>query len=216
MTSSLHEDAPLAPRSGPPIVLHESATSEPAAGAAAFGGLAEHYYRYLLAIAEGELAGDLRAKVGASDLVQETMLEAHQALDQFRGSTEAELRAWLRQILLSRLAHAGRRYRTAACRSIRGEVSLDDHGGEALAAWNLPADATPPVERVLRDADAAKLRRALGRLPETYRQCLVLRSFDDLPFAEVGAALGISSEAARKLWSRAIVALKRELSYEPE
>ena len=58
---------------------------------------------------------------------------------------------------------------------------------------------------------ATLLQRALQRAPSTYRRVLMLRTVEELPFADVGEVLGVSAEAARKLWVRAIAALQREI-----
>src|SRR5204863_135828 len=84
----------------------------------ALGRTLENCRRYLLAVARDELSADLQAKGGASDLVQDTFLEAQSAFEHFRGSSEGELRAWLRQLLHHRAAKFGRRYRTTRKRRL--------------------------------------------------------------------------------------------------
>src|SRR5262249_46357722 len=74
--------------------------------------------KYLLLVAERELDADVQAKGGASDLVQETFLEAQRDFAQFRGTTEAELLAWLRQMLLHNIANFTRRYRGTGKRAV--------------------------------------------------------------------------------------------------
>src|SRR5207253_6129409 len=54
---------------------------------------------YLNVLARAQVESWLRAKVDASDLVQQTLLEAYRDFQRFRGTTEAEWLAWLRQIL---------------------------------------------------------------------------------------------------------------------
>src|SRR5271165_5761497 len=81
--------------------------------------------RYLLTAAEHDLAPDLRAKEGASDLVQETLCEAYRDFQRFEGQTEVELRAWLRRLLAFQVAHAARRYRGTKMRKLRREVPID-------------------------------------------------------------------------------------------
>ena len=51
---------------------------------------------YLLLVANRELPSDVRPKVGASDLVQDTFLDCHRSFGLFKGDTEAGLLAWLR------------------------------------------------------------------------------------------------------------------------
>src|SRR3954451_18258751 len=91
----------------------------------ALGQLLESFRAYLLLIAQRELDPDLRAKGGASDLVQETFLEAQRDFPNFRGDTEAELMGWLRQMLLNNLASFSRRFRATAKRRLACEISLE-------------------------------------------------------------------------------------------
>src|SRR5262249_52338401 len=89
-----------------------------AGSADALGRLLEGCRGYLLMIAREELAPDLQAKGGASDLVQETFLDAQRDFARFQGADEAELLAWLRRVLLNNLANFTRRFREAEKRSI--------------------------------------------------------------------------------------------------
>src|SRR3712207_3516689 len=66
---------------------------------------------YLHLIARNQVESWLKAKADASDLVQQTMLEAYRDFAQFRGSTEAEWLAWLRRILAHNAAQFARHYR---------------------------------------------------------------------------------------------------------
>jgi RNA polymerase sigma-70 factor (ECF subfamily) len=165
----------------------------------ALGRLFEVYRPYLLLIANEEVEAQLQAKVGPSDLVQQTFLEGQRDFTGFRGHTEDDLRAWLRQILLHNIANVGRQYRATDMRQVSREV------GDA-AAGSLP-DRKPSPSSVLaaQEQDAA-LSRALQHLPADYRDVLRLRQ-DDLSFEEVGRRLGRSAEAARKVWARAVAQL---------
>jgi RNA polymerase sigma-70 factor (ECF subfamily) len=173
------------------------------------GRIAETYRAYLLLIANQELDTRLQGKVGASDVVQETLLQVQQKFGQFRGGNETELLAWLRQILRNEIIDARRRYLDADKRRIDRELALatEDRSGDA----QLPAhDLSPRAELIGREEGEA-LARALERLPEEYRQVIRLRSFDRLSFAEVGEQMNRSEAAAGKLWARAIERLQQEL-----
>ncbi|HYT87092.1 MAG TPA: sigma-70 family RNA polymerase sigma factor [Gemmataceae bacterium] len=175
----------------------------------ALGQVLESCRAYLLLVAERELGDDLRAKGGASDLVQEAFLEAHKDFERFHGGSEPELRAWLRALLLHRLANFARRYRYTQKRGLAKEVALqtDDTANTAHLADDVP---TPSVQ-MMASEQAAAVERLLERLPEDYRRAILLRYREQLPFEEIGRLMGRSAEAARKLWWRALERLQQEL-----
>src|SRR5215204_7472724 len=110
----------------------------------ALGKLLEATRQYLHTIAQQELDADLRAKNSPSDLVQEAFVEAQRAFGHFQGDTEAELLAWLRQLLLHRVGKLRRSFRDTQKRRLAREVAL---GGDSssdgpvggLAATNVPS-----------------------------------------------------------------------------
>ena len=119
------------------------------AGSAEDLGLLLEYCRaYLLQVANGELDSDLRAKGGASDLVQQTFLEAQRDFPRFHGASADELRAWLRQLLIHNLANFARRYRQAGKRRLDREAA----GGRGWA--DLADDtASPSGKAAARERD---------------------------------------------------------------
>jgi RNA polymerase sigma-70 factor (ECF subfamily) len=175
------------------------------------GRLLEECRPYLLLVANQELPRGVRGKAGASDLVQDTFLQAQDNFDRFHDDGEAELLAWLRGILLHRAADLRRRYRGTGKRQVTREVPLA--GGSAGGVADVPApDPSPSSLAAAREQDAA-LRQALERLPEEYRQVVTWRNYDRLPFDEIGRRLGRSAEAARKLWVRAVEHLQQGLDH---
>ena len=170
---------------------------------------------YLLRVANQGLDADLRAKGGASDLVQETFLEAQRDFGGFRGSSEQELLAWLRQLLLHNVANFSRRYRDTDKRCVGREVEL---GGAQLAAGRgaeLAANVPSPSTEAITREQAEKIQRVLERLPADYGRVILLRNQERRSFAEIGPLMGRSAEAARRLWSRAIERLQQELESAP-
>jgi RNA polymerase sigma-70 factor (ECF subfamily) len=173
------------------------------------GRLLEWCRPYLLAVANDELAADLQAKLGASDLVQETFLQAHRDFQQFRGHTDHELRGWLRAILHHNLGMVGRHYREFDKRDLRRECALsDDSANEPSPALIDPS--TPSAHLQAQEKDEA-LVQAMTRLPETYRQVVQWRNYDRCSHEEIGRRLDRSPEAARQLWRRAIIQLTQLL-----
>jgi RNA polymerase sigma-70 factor (ECF subfamily) len=181
----------------------------------ALGEALQAYRAYLLLIAQQELDSDLRAKGGASDLVQETFVDAQRLLGTFKGTTEGPWAAWLRELLLNNLADFVRRYRATDKRCVSREVgqpasdSGAEHRGEAVA------DTPSPSVTAMAAEQTAALERALERLPQDYREVLLLRYQGDLSFEEIGRRLGRSANAARKLWLRALRKLEQELEGPP-
>jgi RNA polymerase sigma-70 factor (ECF subfamily) len=179
----------------------------------ALGRLLEGYRGYLLLIAQEELDPALRAKTGASDVVQETFLEAQRDLVQFKGGTEAEFRGWLRQLLLHNLANLVRHYRDTAKRQVKREVEIPvpdscGAGGSGPAA-PIP---TPSVQAMARES-VEVIRRAMEQLPEDYRQILLLRYEEERSFEEIGQRMNRTANAARKLWARAVERLQQVLEH---
>ncbi len=176
----------------------------------ALGRLWETCRQYLLHVANQELHPNVQAKVGPSDLVQQTFLEAQRDFARFTGGTEDDLLAWLRCILLHNVANTHRSYLATAKRAVMREVALPqllaaDPQGEPRAPTASPSSIVGA-----REQDAA-LRAALERLPEHYRQVIEWRNYDRLEFEVIGQRLGRSAEAARKLWGRAIELLQELL-----
>jgi RNA polymerase sigma-70 factor (ECF subfamily) len=171
----------------------------------ALGRVLEAYRNYLLLVANQEMDPRLKAKGGASDLVQQTFLEAHQDFERFHGGTDAELRAWLRRMLLNNVANFRRRWVETDKRRADREIALD-------AGAVTPADSGPtPSREMMADERDASVRAALTRLPADYAEVLRLRYIEELPFDEVGARMGRSANAVRKLWARAVEKLEEEL-----
>ncbi len=176
----------------------------------ALGRALETCRNYLLVVAREHLDPDLQAKGGASDVVQETFLEAQRDFARFRGTSDAELLGWLRQILVNNVANFTRRFRATGKRAVGREVALaaDDSarpGGIDPAASGL----TPGTEAAQRE-QAEALHRALERLPEDYRRVIGLRYLEGRSFEEIGRLLDRSADAVRKLWTRAMERLRRE------
>jgi RNA polymerase sigma-70 factor (ECF subfamily) len=178
----------------------------------ALGQALEACRGYLHLLAQRELDPDLRAKGSASDLVQETFLEAQKDFHQFHGNSEEELKAWLRQLLLNNMANFTRRFRTAGKRQVSREVKIEAGGSSADRAGRLTADVLSPSGLAMEHEQAQALEAALGRLPEDYRQVILLRYQKQQPFEEIAQVMNRSCNAVRTLWSRAIRRLRQEMS----
>jgi RNA polymerase sigma-70 factor, ECF subfamily len=181
----------------------------------ALGGALEACRAYLLLIAGEELDPELRGKGGASDLVQETFLEAQRDFARFQGTTSAEWRAWLRRLLLNNLANFARHYRQTGKRRLDREVALDPHPSASGPTPGPAADTPSPSRQVMAGEAADELQAAMARLPEDYRQLLALRYQEERSFEEIGRIMGRTANAVRKLWARAVERLQQELDGAP-
>jgi RNA polymerase sigma-70 factor (ECF subfamily) len=179
----------------------------------ALGRALEACRAYLLLVAEKEMAPDLRAKGGASDLVQQTFLEAHSDFHQFRGDNRDELLAWLRALLANNLSNFHRHWRGTAKRDSDRERPFGIDG--ALSASAPAADTPTPSATVAEAERAIAVRRAMAKLPTDQQEVLKLRYELDLSFDDVAIRLGRTPAAARQLWARAVARLEAELGDAP-
>jgi RNA polymerase sigma-70 factor (ECF subfamily) len=176
----------------------------------------ESYRDYLRLLARLHLDARLRGKLDPSDVVQETLLKAHEKLDQFRGTTDAELAGWLRRILANTLAEAARRYR-AGPRDVGRERSLEralEESSARLEHW-LAEDHSAPGGQVERQELLLRLAGALARLPEDQRLAVEWHHLKGRPVAEIAEHLERSPSAVGSLLYRGLKKL-RELLSEPE
>jgi RNA polymerase sigma-70 factor (ECF subfamily) len=190
---------------------HELLDQARAGSAEQLGQLLERYRHYLGLLTRIEIGRRLQAKLDASDLVQETLLEAHRHFAKFRGSNEAQFVAWLRQILAASLANLLRRYFGTQGRDIRLERELQGQVDQSsqLLDRGLVDPRSSPSHQVARHEQALVLANALQRLPEDYREVIILRHFEGLPFAEVGRRLERSQDSVEKLWVRGLARLRQ-------
>jgi RNA polymerase sigma-70 factor (ECF subfamily) len=181
----------------------------------ALGQVLETFRGYLLLVADRELDPDLRAKGGASDLVQDTFLEAQRDFGQFRGASVDELRAWLRRLLLNNVANFTRQYRRRAKRDVSREIPLEAGGSSHERGAGLAANMVSPSGEALAQEQAEALARALERLPADYRKVLAYRHDEQLTFEEIGQRMQRTANAARMLWLRAVERLQQEMGVPP-
>ncbi|MEZ6093269.1 MAG: sigma-70 family RNA polymerase sigma factor [Pirellulaceae bacterium] len=169
--------------------------------------LVENYRHYLLLIANQDLDSGLQAKLGPSDVVQQSIMNAQRNFEQFRGDNESELRAWLRKIVQNDLLKTRRDFR-AGKRDANREINLDEH---SVLRRNLAGEQMTPASEALKKERIDALDAAMRRLPPDYRQVIELRNLEQLGFNEIGKQMERSADAVRKLWARAIDHLQNVL-----
>ncbi len=183
----------------------------------ALGQLLESYSRYLTLLARVQIGRRLQGKVDPSDVVQETFLEAHRQIANFRGNSEGELVAWLRRILAGQIALTLRRFLGTKGRDLKLERELAaqlDQSSEILDGGLVASNSTPS-QHASRREQALLLADALDRLPEDYREVIILRHLEGLSFAEVSQRMERSEDSVQKLWVRALANLRRSLGGAP-
>jgi RNA polymerase sigma-70 factor (ECF subfamily) len=169
----------------------------------------EGYRDYLRLLARLQLGPRLQAKLDASDVVQQAILQAHTSRGQFRGATEAEWLAWLRAILANALAAAARHFGTQA-RELGRERSLEAELDRSSARLEglLVTDHTSPSQRAARSEELLRLAGALAQLPEDQRGVVELHHLMGLPVAEVARQMGRTRPAVVGLLFRALKKLR--------
>jgi RNA polymerase sigma-70 factor, ECF subfamily len=180
---------------------------------AALGRLLERFRSYLTVLARVQIGRRLQGKADCADVVQETFLEAARHFPGFRGSGEPELAAWLRQILVGRLALLVRRYLGTQARDVRLERDLEQDVDQSSRAidLNLVASQSSPSQRASRREQAVLLAEALEKLPEDYREVIMLRHLEGLTFPQVAERMLRSLDSVEKLWLRAVTRLRQSM-----
>jgi len=169
---------------------------------------------YVSVAARAEMASWLKSKVDASDLVQQTLLEAHRGLANFRGTTEAEWLGWLRRILSHNAADFVRRYHAVEKRRAGREVALGVSDESGRGGLELSDAGATPSQLIMQKELQLQVADAVARLPEDYQEVVILRNLQQLPFDEVAERMGRSRPAVQMLWMRALRKLQEILHSE--
>ena len=169
----------------------------------------ERFRQYLELLARVRTDPRLRGKMDLSGVVQQTLLEAHQARTQADGFGDEQRLAWLRRILANNLTDEVRKL-SARGRDAARERSLEaalEESSARLGDW-LAAEQSSPSQKVERHEQALRLADALGRLPEAQREALVLQHWQGWSLDDIGKRLGRSPAAVAGLIKRGIKQLR--------
>jgi len=170
------------------------------------------YRNYLRFLARAHLDDRVKPRVDPSDIVQETLLEAHRSLPEFRGEKEIELAGWLRKILARRMAHAVRDH-TRQRRDLRRERSLEAslHASSVRLERFLISEGPSPSERASANERVGQLADAMESLTADQREAIIEHYFHGRTVAQVAAELNRSEAAVGGLLHRGMQSLKRIL-----
>ncbi len=168
----------------------------------------ERFRPYLSLLARTHLNPRQRAKLDSSDIVQQTLMDAFAKQDQFRGSSDAELAGWLRQILKNHLADAVRNQQRDK-RDVRRERSLDAEIDQSFSRTNswLADVQSSPSQRAVKQEEVLRLSEVIAELPEAQREAIVLHHLQELSLAEVAKEMGKTEAAVAGLLFRGLKSL---------
>lgn len=172
----------------------------------------EQFRSYLLLLARTHLGPQQQARVDPSDIVQFTLLEAHQKQDQFQGSSQDEMAGWLRRMLSFNIADAFRALKTHK-RDVQRERSLDDTFDNSCSRLNvwLEAVQTSPSGQATRNEQLVRLATAMETLPDTQREAIELHHLHGMTLVETAAAMDRTAPAVIGLLRRGLSRLRELL-----
>ena len=178
----------------------------------AISRLLEHYRPYFAMLARLRASRRLQAKYDDSDLVQETLALVQRDLPDFRGTTEAELTAWLQRIMASvsgkHMRHYSRQRRDA---SLEHQIVDEFCQSSQMLGRVLIASDTSPSDKSIKRERAVILSRALTQLPADYREALIMNRLEGLTIAQTAERMGRSPDSVQKLLARGLLELRRRL-----
>jgi RNA polymerase sigma-70 factor (ECF subfamily) len=198
----------------------QSATDELLARARA--GEAEAVERLLTAQREplrrmigARLDPALAARIDASDVVQDVLIEAHRRLNDYLRNPVMPFPLWLRHIAKDHVIDAHRRHRQAQRRSLDREqplapAVLADHSSFELAGQLLDREPTPATAAVRHELQA-RLQDAIAALDDDDREVILMRHAEQLSNQEAAALLGLTEAAASMRYLRAVRRLRATL-----
>jgi RNA polymerase sigma-70 factor (ECF subfamily) len=190
-------------------------TSACAGSNSSLGRLLTLYTNYLKLLVTAQLDARLKGRVSASDIVQESFFEAHRDFGQFRGETPGEFVVWLRRIVVNNILRAVEQHLLTEKRDVRREISMEEIGrrleqSTVRLETLLAVEDNSPSGCAVQREDEIRLADALAQLPADYREVIVLRHIECLPFEEVGRRMQRSAGAVRMLWLRALKLLREQ------
>ena len=170
----------------------------------AIGGMLESYRPLLMAVANRSLSASLKAKVGASDLVQQTCEDAFVGITQVRAQSGGQFWRWLSSLLSKNVCDVQRRYVLSQKRALRRE---EKHGTLFDPSVENPADLELIQAELMQQVNFA-----MERLPRAHQEILRLRFLESRSCEEIGQLVSRSEDAVRMMVGRSLKRLQGELS----
>jgi len=158
-----------------------------------------------------QIEARFQAKIDASDIVQQTMLEAYRGIQQFRGASEEEMRGWLRRIMARNLADEVRKFRRGK-RDADLEQSLQAaFADSSLCMERFLAAGTAPDVRAIHNEQLLRLATGIEQLPDDQRQAVTLHHLQRKSAAEIAEQMGKTEIAVAGLLRRGLQRLRQLL-----
>lgn len=158
---------------------------------------------FLKLVADQNMDSKLRQKIGASDIVQDSLIKLVEHFEQFNGNTSIEFRGWLKRIVVNEIHSKRRAFATAKRNSLREETIESGSSGQ-LGVQPEDSNLTPSSNAIAKER-VERFYQALDGLSDDHATVIRLRNLDRLSFKDIGEIMGRSEDAVSKLWYRAIL-----------
>jgi RNA polymerase sigma-70 factor, ECF subfamily len=157
----------------------------------------------------------IAARLDASDIVQEVLLEASRRLGEYLREGTMPFHLWIRHIAKDHIIDAHRRHRLAQRRAVDREQSLVKHHAPDRSSAELMQLLDPeltPASAAIRQEMERRLHAAIAELEESDRDIIWMRHFEQLSNQEVASSLGLTEAAASMRYLRAMRKLREQMS----
>lgn len=180
---------------------------------AALGRLLERYRNYMGLLIRLQGRRQSPEQTDAEGLSHEIVQEIHRQIATFRGNSARAFLVWVREVIGSILANHVRPSLESRCRDPHLERALIDELDRSSSALDriLMVPQSTPSQQSVRQEQGVILADALERLPEDYREVIILRHLEGISFGEVARRMGRTEDSTKKVWLRALARLRRTL-----
>ncbi|MEM7234618.1 MAG: sigma-70 family RNA polymerase sigma factor, partial [Planctomycetota bacterium] len=169
----------------------------------------EEFRAYLTVLARAQVGPRLRRRMSISDVVQNTLLEAHKGEERFRGETSAQRGAWLREILARQIANADRHHRREK-RDVERERSIEKSW---MRLEHCLADGqSTPSAKIIREERMQRTIESLATLPEEEQEAILLRYCGELSVDDIANELEVDRSTVARRVRRGLTTLQERLT----